>query len=405
MSLPNSEPLPENINELPPARQRHIRRQPRSASLAERQLLLESLISTTGPSLNFFLFSLLGAAAVGAALYLDDPAVLILALVILPFLRPAFGLALMPASRKAMPGLKSLISLGILLTLIFAAGVLAGYLRKEFAFSNLAVYRFSAPYWLDLALVGASSILAVFVLVREGARPRLIGVILAYEILLPLALAGFSLPLGASQWFPRTLLVSLTHLNLGILLAAVTFFMLGYGPRNLAGWLLILLFAVLVAGGLLLTLPGLPVASVLQADPSQTPQALTPSVSAAASNTPAAQPTSTEVSTKLPATETPFATLPPTASATQTLSPTQTLTPEPTSYWGIIDTLTGAVFRESPSFDAPVAGYLNDGDAVEIEGVLTEAGTIWYQVTTQEGQNGWLLGSLVNTQTPTPEPE
>jgi hypothetical protein len=52
MSLPSSEPLPEDINDLPPARQRHIRRLPRSATPAERQILLDSLVELSAPSLN-----------------------------------------------------------------------------------------------------------------------------------------------------------------------------------------------------------------------------------------------------------------------------------------------------------------------------------------------------------------
>ena len=400
MSLPNSEPLPENINELPPARQRHIRRQPRSASLAERQLLLESLHALTAPSLNFFLFSLLGAVATGAALFFNDPALLVLALVALPFNRPIFGLALLPAIRKPLPGLKSLISLLILLILTLTAGVLAGYLRKDLAYDNLALYRFSAPYWLNLALVGLSTVLAVFVMIRKGTLPRLIGVLLAYEILVPLAISGFGFPLGATRLFPSALWVSMTHLGLAIFLAALTYFILGFGPKSLAGWVFILLPAALVAGGLLLNLPTLPGFTTAKTDPSATP-----SPTSAPTKTLSAGPSATTTATSQAPTSTPIPTLTQTISPTETQTPTQTLTAQPTTYWAVVNALTGAVIRESPTFDAPVAGYLNDGDAVEIKGIITEEGTLWYQVTTIGGQNGWLLGSLVNTQTPTPEGE
>ena len=400
MSLPNSEPLPENINELPPARQRHIRRQPRSASLAERQLLLESLHSLTAPNLNFILFSLMGAIAVGAALFFNDPAVLVLALVMLPFHRPIFGLALLPAIRKPVPGLKSLISLLILLILNFSAGVLAGYLRKDLAYDNLALYRFSAPYWLNLALVGSSTVLAVFVMIRKGTLPRLIGVLLAYEILLPLAIAGFAFPLGVFRLFPNALWVSLTHLGLAIFLAAITFFALGFGPRSPAGWAFILLPVALIAGGLLLNIPAATDFTTANIDPSGTPSSTT-----APSKPPGARPSTTTTATRQPPTSTASPALTQTFLPTETQTFTQTQTPQPTTYWAIVDAQTGAVIRESPTFDAPVAGYLNDGDAVEIKGIITEDGTLWYQVNTPDGQNGWLLGSLVNTQTPTPEVE
>ena len=112
MSLPSSEPLPDDIHELPPARQRHLRRMPRAASPAEWEILLESLLNLTRPTLEFFLLSLLGAAASGAALYFNEPLLLIVALVLLPFINPIFNLALYPASRKLGYALKSLISPG-----------------------------------------------------------------------------------------------------------------------------------------------------------------------------------------------------------------------------------------------------------------------------------------------------
>jgi len=396
MSLPNSEPLPESIHDLPPARQRHIRRQPRSASRAERQLLLSSLLSLTAPNPNYFLLSLLGAIALGAALYFDDPSLLVLALILLPFLRPVFGLALLPASRKAMPGLKSLISLLVLLVLNFAAGVLAGYLQKDLAFTHLALYRFSVPYWLDLALVGLSAILAVFVMLRKGALPRLIGVLLAYEILLPLAVAGFSFPLGASQLFPSALLVSIMHLGLAAFLATLAFFALGFAPQNLGSWALTLLPVMLALGGLLLSLPNLPRLTRDKIQPTETPTPIT-----APSNTPLAHPTATGTATHQPPTRTTAPTRTYTPSPTTTPSPTQTQTPEPTTFIVIVDALSGAVIRESPNFNALVTGYLNDEDSVEIQGAITEEGTLWYQITAPQGQTGWLLGSLVNTRTPT----
>ena len=53
MSLPSSQPLPDDINELTPARQRHLRRMPRSASPAERDILMESLLSLTATAIGF----------------------------------------------------------------------------------------------------------------------------------------------------------------------------------------------------------------------------------------------------------------------------------------------------------------------------------------------------------------
>ena len=131
MSLPSSEPLPDDIHELPPARQRHLRRQPRAASLAEWEILLESLVKLTGPTLEFFLLTVLGALAAGAAIYFNEPVLLILAVVLFPFTSPIFNLALLPASQKIGPALKSLFSLATTLVLAFAAGALTGWLAPN----------------------------------------------------------------------------------------------------------------------------------------------------------------------------------------------------------------------------------------------------------------------------------
>jgi hypothetical protein len=253
-------------------------------------------------------------------------------------------------------------------------------------------------------MVALSAVFGVFVMIRTGRLPRLVGVLLSYEILLPLAAAGFALPLGAAQVFPGALLVSLAHLGLAFLMAASTFFLLGLGPRRIAGWLILLIPLLLALSGLLLSLPEFPAFITANFHPSA---ALSPTANP--SNTPIrlVSATSTRNVTQPPTqTRTPGPTQTHTPEPSETRTPTQTQTPQPTSFWALVDTPQGAVLRESPTFDAPITGYLNNGDTVEILDVVTSVeGSLWYRVSTSGGQNGWLLGSLVNTQTPTPTPE
>jgi len=402
MTLPSSEPLPNNINELPPARQRHIRRRPRSASLAERQILLDSLITLVAPKLNFFLLSLLGAVLIFTSLYFNEPVILIAAAVIYPFLKPVFGVALFPATHKVSSVLNALISLLITLTLTIAAGALAGWLTTatQVTMRGLLI-RFSSPYWLDLVLVGFSSFLSVLILLRQGQLPRKIGVILSFEILVPLAASGMGLIVGDSQLWPGALIIGLLHLLVSIAVASLSLILFGLPPKKAVGWLLILiplgLALALLAGARMTGMPNFNWhTSVRSASPSPTSILIktpsqTPSPKAIASSTP------------LPAEATSTNTRTPSQSPTKSSTPTQTPTAEPTSYWAIIDALTGAVIRESPDFEAPVAGYVNNGDQIEILNEITPEGSAqWYYVRTNSGETGWMLGSLVNTQTPTP---
>ena len=396
MSLPSSEPLPVNINELPPARQRHIRRRPRSASIAERQILLESMRQLTTPTIQYFLLSLVGSIIVAAALFFDEPVILLAAVVVFPFINPILDIALLPTTLKWFHALKSIVSLIILLLLTFSISALAGWLQKAFEFSTIGVYRFSTPYWVDLAIVILSTYFGTLIFLRQGKLPRLAGVLLAYQILVPLAVAGFSFPLGAAQLWPGALVVSITHLTISILVAIFALIILGFSPKGTLGWLIAL-------GAMLLTLSVL-IGSLLHSGilvnnsiPISTP---IPSPTYANTEVPAAEliHTSTLPAPTITATQS-LPSLTASPSVTSTLTPT----PEPTTFFAVIDSLTGGVIREAPSFDSVVVGYVNDNEIVEILEIDESQGrAIWYFVETIRGDTGWLTVSLTKTQTPTP---
>jgi len=404
MGLPSSEPLPTNISDLPPARQRHIRRRPRAASLAERQILLDSLLELSAPTLNFFLLSLLGSLIIGLSLYFNEPTILIFGLVASPFLRPVFGLALFPHSHKFSQWIKCLVSLLIPVFLTFFAGVLAGYLQKEGQTGRLDAIRFSAPYWLDLAAVALSSFLCVLILIRQGKLPRKIGIILTYEILFPIAVAGFALPLGYTRLWPDALLIGICHLVLSIFVAIIAFLILGFSPKHFTGWILAILPLVLSCALLIgaLSLSGMELPLSFKPIPTSIANnnsTNTPKIMPSMTNSPKvmASPTASLI------TQTKTITPSITKSPTNTLSPTPSPTPQPTRFSIVVDSINGIVIRESADFQAPVIGYANDGAQIEVlNQSLSENNYLWYQVETETGVTGWLLSSLVNTQTPTP---
>jgi hypothetical protein len=400
MNLSSSEMLPKDINELPPARQRHIRRQPRAASLAERQLLLESLISLTDPTLNFLLLSLLGAVSLAFTLYLNEPTLLILTLALFPFLRPIFCLTLLPSHLHINKGTKGLVSLSIILALTFFGGFLAGWIQKSTSLDQLGVFHFGYLYWLDLLVLCVGTSFGAFYLLRRGNIPRLIGMLLSYEILVPLAVAGFSFPVGAALLWPNALIISMIHLGISLLTAFGTFLLLGFSPKRTLGWSMIALPLTLTMACVVLSLN---ISGLLNLPR----QSMTPTTSAkiTTSPTPTAKirQSSTATSTLITQTETPKQSQ--TLTTAPTTVPTSTLTPSiaPTSYWGVIEALTGVVIRESPVPDALVIDYANNGDEIEIIGEITSQDDVrWYQVITGSGKRGWLLASLVTFQTPVP---
>ena len=403
MSLPSSEKLPDDIHELPPARQRHLRRMPRSASPAEWEILVESLLKLTRPTPEFFLLALMGAAISGAALYFNEPLLLILALAFLPFNSPIFNLALYPASRKISFALKSLISLALPILFSFAAGLLVGWFAPESSFDRLALTAFDAPYWPNLAVVAGSALFCSLILVRQDRLPHLAGVILSYEILLPLALAGFGLITGAPAFWPSTLLIALLHLALALVAATLAFILIGFTPKNLLGWslslipvvltLLFLTAATIVSGQIILPWES----KVIAPTPTETLE-ITEETTQPSSTVP----TATETPPIATATLQPTITQTPTPEWTATPSATPTL--EPTAVLGIVVAEDGAIVRAEPSTKADVVTYVYDGDIIVLLDEYLVENQLWYKIQTQDEDIGWILGSLIESVTPTPSP-
>lgn len=409
MSLPSSEPLPDDINELTPARQRHLRRMPRSASPAEHDILMESLLSLTAPRLDFFLLLVLSALATSAALYFNESILLILAIIILPFLSPIFDLALLPSSLKPGNAAKSAIVLLISVIICFAAGALIGWLAPEANYSNLAVIHFARPYWLDAVLVAGSAVFCSIIILRQDRLPRLAGALLSYEILIPLTMAGYGLVVGHPQFWPGALLTAFLYIGLALVISIFTFIILGILPDSLTGWLITLLPLALSLALLTASLFLIPASMPLLADPtmtatqapSQTPSPKAFEATATATKYPstatlAFTPTATEpgatptmgTTTSTPDTPTPSVT------ATPTLAPTETV--------GIVYAENGAVVREGPDFSNPVVAYVYHGEKITILGEATSGYTLWYEIEKSTGEIGWLLGSLVRIPTPSP---
>ena len=394
MSLPSSERLPNDINELPPARQRHIRRQPKSATLAEQQILLDSLVKLTAPTPAFFSRTLLGVLTLGVAFYLHNLAILIVAIVILPFQAPLFGLALFPITLNAKHAIKSLISLVLLLLITFGAGALAGLFQTLNYPDPLGLYRFSALYWLDVIIVSFSAFLTVLTLIRQGKAPQGMGVLLSYTLLVPVAVIGFGLSNGLKPLWSGALFVALVHLGLAAVLGVFSFATLGLPPRKTLGWLM-----SIVALTVTLAVASIGQHFAASATPSPPPMAPEPTRLVIPSETSLPEADSIPTHTLTPSQS------PPTATWTSSPSPTSTatFTPEPAPLFGLVNSAVGAVIRESPDFDAAIVTYANNDDLLELVGELTtQAGTRWFQVITDAGQTGWMLGTLVHTQTPSP---
>ncbi|MCD4673491.1 MAG: SH3 domain-containing protein [Anaerolineaceae bacterium] len=393
MSLPTSEPLsPDPDRSLPPARRRRRRRRILPQGTDQQYSFLEELAQRITPSFDFFLFCLIAGLLLAVALFTDQWPLVVLAALLAPFMAPVIGLSLaivLGSVRFFMQALGGLLIGG---ALVFLSGVLGGTLislRSPQALTTIA-YQFTQFSWANFLLLTLGAGMTTFLIVRSPRqRPLVASVALAYEVLLPLGVAGFGLVSGIPGLWPDGLLVFVVHLAAAILVGAAVLVVIGVRPRGFFGYT-VSTTLVLAAVAAVVALSGMGTAIGLQvAVPTHTP-----------TQTPTATHTATMTITPLPPTGTPT----PTNTLVPTRTPTLTVSPRPTPIYARIKASTGGgvLVREEPSRDSLVAISLMNGMLVEIVPVseVQEGNTTWVKVITAEGIEGWVVNTLLSTATP-----
>jgi len=322
---PDARPKGEPVgSRLPPARRRRQRRRLIPQSADERAALLEGLAKRTYPTVEFFIFSLLAGAILGAGFLLDSQALLFVGVLLVPLLMPWLGMTLATVTGSWRFFFQTLAAFVIGAALIFLTGLLAGFAARAFMplTLNEAFYH-SRLWWPHLVVLVLGAILLPISFVRSERRPLLPSAMLAYAFYLPLSAAAVGLGSGVPGIWPSGFIVFLIHFGLASLIGIVTLVIMGFRPYTLAGYTLgttLIVVGVLTLvllsgfGTVLASRFGLPGSA-----PTATPDKLllpTPTLSE---------------STPLPFTATPTL-MPSTATPTITETPSTTLafqTPEP----------------------------------------------------------------------------
>jgi len=389
MSLPVNEPLPPPGSNLPPARRRRTRRQLYPYENGEREVFLTDLARRITPTADFFIFSLLAGVVLTVAILTDAPAIFILAALLAPFMGPAIGLGLATVVGSGRFFLQCLggILLGSLI--IFGCGALgglAGRVIPGLVYTNSLFHTVFS--WPDFLLLTVGAALSTFLLVRNPSqRPLVASVAIAYELYIPVAVAGFGITSRVAGLWPDGLIVFLVNLAWTALVVTIVLVCMRLRPNTAFGYGLAMSI-VLICIVILIALLGF----------------------GTAVSTQLALPTPIPTETPLPPlTETP--TLEP--SATETLTPslvptnteTPTLTVEPTLAQAFIKApdSNGAIIRESPNFGSKVIASLLNGYLVVILPDSFEDGTTaWVHVRLNDGREGWIVRDLLTTATPAP---
>jgi len=407
MTLPTSEPLPDEYQSLPPARRRRKRRSLIPFGSDERAAFLDELSRRTTPSFDFFLYSLLSGVILGVAILMDAPAVYVLAALAAPFMAPVIGLSLGGALGSWEYFLRSLVSLLISGVLVFAAGAIAGYISWFLPPESLRQLGYHASFtWPDFALLTIGALAAAFFTARRSdAPPPAVSAALAYELYLPLGAASFSWVSGETGFWPSGLGLFAANLAWAVLLGMLLLGLFRLKPRSASGYALQAVLAAAAVVGVV-TASGLWRPSPIQApelfpelESTALPEAETPWM-----NTPSPEKAGT-ASTVVSQTSEGRLTV--TATSASASSPTPTITLTPTPVFALIHAgeFNGALIRSEPNPNSTVVKSLMNGSQVEVLPEEARSGAItWVRVRTSENIEGWIVRGLLVMATPAPVP-
>ncbi len=404
MSIPKTDQFPDDPEDLTPARRRRADRGLVPEDLVGIADDIEDLAHKTIPSFDFFLFSLLAAAIITASILVDSPALLILGALAAPVMAPFIGISLGTATGSLKFFSQRLAGSLVASGFVFLVGVLGGYASLVLKTSQVQFLIYNARVsWTHLVLLIAGTALSVISLKKQGQTPTLPSVAIAYELYVPLAIAGFGFGSGQPHLWPDGLVLYGIHLAVVAITGTVVFMLLGIKPLRFIGYTLGSLIAILsILGVIGLSSAGAVVGGKI-AMPTLEP-------TATLTGTPA-PPTSTATETPIPPTPTLTPTVP-TVTFTPLPTETSTATPKPTPFYAEIavsEEFAGAYIRSEPSLDSQILTSLVNGSVIEIldpSPSFDEQGRNWLNIrfVNEDGleEDGWIIENLLLISTPQP---
>jgi hypothetical protein len=375
-------------------RQAHRRLVPADAS--DRAALLESLSRRAIPSFDFFIFSLLCGAVLGAGFLLDlkanSQAILLLGLLLAPVLTPWIGMTLAIATGSWRYFFLTFAGMLVACGLIVLGSGLAGlagrlWLPYPAGFQPQMVIR-SHIWWLDLFIVALGAILLVISFVRSEEKPILPSLMVAYGLFMPLSAAGFGWGIGDKTIWANGLQVFLLQAALALIVGVLVILTLRFKPRKLGGFVLPVVTGMLSIAA---------VVTFTGAVDAIRDGILVTHRTAAPTPTALVLPTLTITSSPRPS-----ATI--TLTPSQTASPTNTLVPTPA--YAIIRSPSGggANVRSEPGGGTLIITLINGTLVQVLPEIQTVRSSTWVKVRLMNNVQGWVLQTvlLATDQTPIP---
>ena len=258
--------------------------------------------------------------------------------------------------------------------------------------------------WTHLILLIAGTVFSIISIKRQHQIPILPSIALAYELYVPLAIAGFGFGSGQPHLWPDGLVVFGIHLAVLAITGTIVFVLLGIKPLSFIGYTLGSVVTIL---GIVLVI-GLSSAGAVVGGKIAMPT-LVPTATQTATPFP---PTFTPTKTPLPPTPTPSPTVP-TSTATPLPTATSSVTPKPTPFYAEIavsEEYLGANIWSEPNWKSLHLTSLLNGTVVEIinpSPSYDEDGRNWLNIRfineDGEEQDGWIIENLLLISTPQPD--
>ena len=390
---------PSQIDEARRRRRRHGFLPP---TKGDHAVLMASIAERLVANADFFLFSILCGCVLAAAILLDNPAIYVLAALLAPFMTPVVGLGFATVVGSPRFFLQSFGSLIIGSAFVFAAGAISGWISKLFPNLTLTQARFHVTFSIpDFILLTIGVLLAIYITVKVPKNRSLVAsVALAYEIYLPIGLAGFGLTSGMAGLIPEGLELVGIYLAWVIFIGTIFLAVLRIRPFTFFGYLLT---AMIMASAIYALLTNSAFGSALQKQmgtPEPTPsvtQSGVPLFQTSVSVTPTLTPRPITILPQ-PETATPTNTLVPTNTATMTI------TPKPTPVYALVYSSTSESVRMRKEPAGDYLTFLKVNTLVEVLNTTEAGGIIWVHVRVVEtGQEGWISQGLLTTATPKPD--
>jgi len=391
----------ESKSQISEARRRRHRQGFTLPTKGDRAALMAEVAERLTAKADYFIYSLLCAGVLIIAILSDSPAIYILAALLAPFMAPVVGLGFATVVGSPRFFLQSLTSFLISSLFVFGGGAIAGWISKLMPSPTFTQVQYHSKFTIpDFILLTIGVLLAIYITVKAPKNRSLVAsVALAYELYLPIGVAGFGLTSGVTGLFPEGLELVGIYLAWLIFIGTLFLAILKIKPFTFFGYFLT---AVILAGAVYVLLSNSAIGSSVKqqmnvstptATLTETPQ---PGIVVEVTPTPTLTPKPGIVFVN---TETPT----PTMTFIPTDAPTETITPKPTPVMARVYCSTPEVpsvnMRKSPGGEylrlVPV------GTLVEIIGEEVYNNQIWVNVRIVEtGEEGWIVKSLLQTATP-----